>query len=513
MRSATMRGKLVGFITVSIFLVSCAEVQKQSEEKAQDDLARCKAAVAKQPVVPPVPIATAIEQYSFQMSMDALFASGMFRRAKDFPRPLPTDRKGSRVERATFKRELVNGALTDLVEIELAIWLGPVGDIPGGYMNSHYILRAKMVPYLITPETLPNIAQRKEWICRNQEHCSDDVGILLQFVFIDLLWKEGGRTIVTCGEESKSYPIHEVPSAVSEILTVAAETMATMPPKGIGLNNVINSLKDITGNAQLKLIGANIGTNGGIKIGLLFDGGQSGAFNKESPVLLTDPALDWEASIVPSLIHENINRAAQDRAQKKAAQAPLPVKLDRVSADLILGGIKVHVAGRVLVCGDVPFTFDTTYRLLLCAGSDFGSCENQPFAENVFRPATWQLACWAIEGLHSKLTEWIKKQILSFNVGEIGLSPSEMGLAQNGCASSLQKKWGGPPVGLTFPLQDDILFTTNLYVDRDLFLIGGRSEAQDDEKGIRRDEQGRRRDGLPACPWPQSNYRLPPLPR
>lgn len=258
------------------------------------------------------------------------------------------------------EEKVVGGEKLNILSIDIQPWLkGASGPT---VIQRYFQLRLKLVPYLITSDTIPDNVRRHNLLCSPSEsNCSGDSGVLLTFTLQDFLDKSFNES-VSCS--SKNYDL--VTAAMSKKLYKKLDEQKPLP---FSIDPIVKMISEIY-KSPTKLEAISIGTDEWLKIGLRMDKGDAKKFDSSYALLekFGDRA-DWGIDIDTTLISAGIKETVRKEAEKSAAPQPVRVTDDNIQISYIGNGCSIKVSGELLICGDIPFTSSVIALMSICKNS------------------------------------------------------------------------------------------------------------------------------------------------
>jgi hypothetical protein len=229
----------------------------------------------------------------------------------------------------------IGGERLHLLVVRITPWLRGEADKRVSLQRG-YVLRLKIVPYLITPMTLPSEEKRRALLQ------TTDRGAVLRFELVEL-YSLVNDEAVACS--SRNYDRID-----SGVLSGLYDSLAKQDPLVLPVAPLTGMVDGLVG-ASTNVVGMNLGSDRDLKIGLRFDRGAPGNF--ESHTSLTRyQSVDWGVSLDTSFVTAAIARAA---AAEAVAQDPSARVTPPVVVTYRKSGIYVDVEGVLKKCGDIAW--------------------------------------------------------------------------------------------------------------------------------------------------------------
>ncbi|MDX1905529.1 MAG: hypothetical protein SF053_00735 [Bacteroidia bacterium] len=250
-----------------------------------------------------------------------------------------------------LSQPLVNGQPVNRVSIVIEPWLKGAADTAVSLQRS-YELRLRLVPYLITPQTMPDAAQRTALLCPAGGTCTATSGVLIRFEFEELISRIHQAPVV-CG--SPQYDLID-----GQVLKGLFESLGNSKPLVLPSEPVEKIVSSLAGT-PVALTGVVLGSDLDLKVGLLFDTGTPRPFDANTWLSMY-PNTDWGISVDTSLVAAAVRRSAIASA---TATDPR-VQVNNVRITFERDGFGIQAAGQLNVCGGIPFTVTTSAQPQIC---------------------------------------------------------------------------------------------------------------------------------------------------
>ncbi|SFR22157.1 hypothetical protein SAMN04488564_10681 [Lentzea waywayandensis] len=312
------RARLLGLVSLGPLMVLMACADKQA----------C-------PLRPSAPEVAAVqtprsEQTNVNLELSARYMRALFRERLESSSEDPAGSTGARATTVDLTQEGVGASAKNLVRVGLVPWVKSASSPPGGTDSGrvdlprsfHLLLEIKH--HLVTAATQPDAATRRRWLDGAEE------GVALTFTFVALRDVTFGRDVVC--------PSSEPPDPIAEkILHGVFDGLRDQKPTVIPTALVTELAGSLTGGSA-KVIGANLASDGDLKLGFTLDAGTPATFAPET-LLVHHPADDWGFELDSTLA------AGLVTAQAKASVAANDFQaiVDSVKVEFSRQGIAVAV--------------------------------------------------------------------------------------------------------------------------------------------------------------------------
>jgi hypothetical protein len=360
----------------------------------------------------------------------------------------------------TLLEKTVNGEKLNVVEVTIRPWLRGSGatDAPVEFPGRSYILRLKLVPYLITPETIPDEAKRRAILG------DTDAGAVLRTELYEL-WSNIHQEPVSCG--SKNFDFID-----SSVLGGIYDSVAKAKPLVLPADQITGVATKLTGTAAT-LKGINVGSDLELKIGFELNAGVPSPFSSQAFVSRFSTA-DWgirmDTNLFTSAITASVNKQIT-ASYPTAALTSLGISFTPDGIDLNIGG-SIGTGP----CGTVTFTSKSLVTPLVRKNAEGTSLLLAPSSAPNTSMSAGATLCVLLDSIGRSFADPLGSATLDVRTG--------------GCLDVLapvQFSAGKDPKD---PTKDDVFYATDVDTDT-LFYIAGRSTFIDRELGPRPD--------VPSC--------------
>jgi hypothetical protein len=328
-----------------------------------------------------------------------------------------------------------------LADVMVTPWLLGNNGVHARWTYS-YTLRLKIVPYMVTTATVPDESKRRALLT------SSDQGAVLRF---DLQELRGHGEMIACS--SPNFNLVDAKVLTSLYHALGHEEPLRLPTAAL------TSIAEKMLGVKTRLIGLDIGSDSGVKIGFLLDSGSPRTFD---PFVTFGhlPSSDWgvmlDTSFVTAAVTAQIN--TQIGAIPSATVDAVSVAFQQGST-LGAGTIAVTVKGTLHKCGNIHFTSAVTVSVAILRRSD-GTVVFGPMTQTTTNDANLpQGACIVLD------------QIFSSIANPLGSATGTV--SQGGpCVNPL-----GDPVQFNAS-PNDVFYATAVDTDN-VFFVAGRSTFMD----------------------------------
>ena len=376
------------------------------------------------------------------------------------PADNPDPDSGVFVDKVSIVQQGAGAQEVNLADVTITPWLKGANGVHARWTYS-YLLRLKIVPYLVTPATVPDEKKRRDLLT------STDRGAVLRF---DLFELHGHGELTSCSSPNFNFVDAKVLTAVYQALS--HEEPLRLPTGA--LTTIANTMLGVT---DTNLTGLNVGSDGGLKIGFLLDRGSPSAFDSSVTFghLL---APDWAVMIDKSFVTAAIVKKVTDRVTQMP-DATLNSTSIAFNQDLSPGegSITVTANGTLNKCGGINFTATVEVTPLVRRRSDGSAVVFAPTTQKTTNSANFgQGICILLD------------QIFSSIANPLGLANATVNLAGQ-CVNPM-----GDPVQFSVNPGDQF-YATEIDTDN-VFVVAGRSTFLDGVLGS--DPSGR--PPVASCP-------------
>jgi hypothetical protein len=355
----------------------------------------------------------------------------------------------------------------NFISIDIEPWLKGASGKPAS-LQRYYTLTLKIVPHLITAQSIPDSTRRKELLrCGNDPKCGES-GVLLVFDFYELYSKSFSRK-VECPSSDYDLIDARVLTGIYESL-YGSQQKPPMAPLIVPAQQIIKIVSGLVG-APVNLTGVALGSDQDLRIALLMDQGSPLTFSSQTWLR---PGDDWGVSIDTSFVASSIRRKVEAKAREKDPAISITVNLTFAKSFYTTGprdDIIIDAAGSAPqgLCGVVNFSLKATAMPRVCRNANGRSvlqiCEGPS-------KITPELGLWSGPCLLFK----------TIFTGGMAVANITTGTPLS-CPEATELQFSAGP--------NDDLYATRIDTDG-VFYIAGRSQLLDTALG--------RTPGGPACP-------------
>jgi hypothetical protein len=292
-------------------------------------LAGCTGRPAACPQLPAPPAVASVqtpraESTNVNLELSYRFMRTLIRERLEGPSATdPAASSGARVSSVALSQDGSGASLRNLVTVGLVPWfLSSRGrtDLP-----RQFRLVLQIRPHLVTADVQPDAQIRRQWLA------GADEGVALTFGYSQLWDVSLGRDVV-CPQAGAADPIGD------QVLRGVYDGLRDQVPTVIPADLVTDLAASLTGG-QAKVKGANLATDGALKLGFTLDSGSPRTFSPETLVMTHHPSDDWGFELDTSLVSRLVAAKASGMVEAKDAVA----KTDSVTVDFSSQGLFVTV--------------------------------------------------------------------------------------------------------------------------------------------------------------------------
>jgi hypothetical protein len=398
------------------------------------------------------PVAVDSGQSSVDIELDDFY---MRKRIEEMVTTPSTENEGVTGSFAMLQEITVDGSKKRLLSVQITPWLKDKDGKPFS-IPRNYRLQFIVTPHLITPTTVPNLAKRKQLLCKaGDASCNSDAGVVLSFRFNEL-FDVADNEKVACG-------VGHYDPVDAKVLAGLYKSLDTHPPSLVLDVSVLRALvRDLTG-APADLVGLNVATLSDLKIGLQMSAGATHTFHPHAYIL---SGRDWAIWIDTSLISSSISTKA---SAKVASERP-DITVDGVSVTFVEEGLGVNIAAHLNACPGLGIPITTTVYPRVCknaAGrSVITTCSDPP--TNVTTGGLGPHACALLNAAWNGISDFFTDVYKVIFVSPYGLTTVTVGGNQCPVMSEVNFVVGS----------DDVFYATDV-MTLNAFGIWGRSTFMD----------------------------------
>lgn len=376
------------------------------------------------------------------------------------PADNPDPDSGVFVDQVSIVDQGTGAQEVNLANVTITPWLKGANGIHARWTYS-WLLQLKMVPYLVTPATVPDEKKRRDLLT------TTDRGAVLRF---DLFELHGHGELTSCSSPNFNFVDAKVLAAVYQALS--HEEPLRLPTGAI--TTIANTMLGVT---DTNLTGLNVGTDGGLKVGFLLDKGTPTTFDSFVTFGHLLPP-DWAVEIDKTFVTAAIVKKVSDQVGKtpNASVDSTSVSFDPDSSPGV-GSITVTVKGTLNKCGGIHFTSVVAVSPQVWRRSDGMAVVFAPTMQTTSNDAgIAQYVCLFLDAVFSSIGN------------PLGSATATVNLAGR-CVNPM-----GDPVQFTVKPGDQ-LYATEVDTDS-IFMVAGRSTFLDGV--LPPDATGR--PPVPSCP-------------
>ncbi len=317
------------------------------------------------------PLAAQSEKSSVNIDLSASYVKLRVREAVETKIPQDTTlipSNGVKVNAINLEEKGAGANRLNLISIDIEPWLKGASGKPAS-LQRYYTLTLKIVPHLITSETIPDSSRRKELLrCGNDPKCGES-GVLLVFDFYELYSKSFSRK-VECPSNDYDLIDAQVLTGIYESL-YGTQQKPPMPPLIVPTQQIIKIVNGLVG-APVKLTGVAIGSDQDLRIALLMDQGSPLSFSSQTWLR---PGDDWGVSIDTSFVASAIRKKVADKAREKDPAISITVGVTFTRSYYTTGPkdeIIIDASGSAPqgLCGVVNFSLKATAAPRVCRNTN-----------------------------------------------------------------------------------------------------------------------------------------------
>jgi hypothetical protein len=318
---------------------------------------------------------------SIDIELDQLYMRRRIEQQLEKPPPNdPTPGSGIFVNDVALSEETSGGQTLNALTLRITPWLRGSSGNPASLQRS-YRLKLKVVPYLVTATTVPDVDRRQAFL-------GGDNGAALRFELVDL-YSLTNQESVSCS--SANYDAID-----SQVLTGLYDSLSRQQPLVLPADKVTGMANSLLGSTT-KLTGMNVGSDSDLKIGLLLDQGTPTNFDPQTSLAHFSSA-DWGVRLDTSFVGAAIAREA-----RTAATAEPAATVNSITTAFVPNGIDVVVAGRLNKCGGINFTVNAHVTPLVRKRSDGKSILVAPSTQQTSNSGGPAFVCAVLDKIFSDI--------------------------------------------------------------------------------------------------------------
>jgi hypothetical protein len=428
-----MRGLLRAALAVAVLSPAGAAV------------AGCPGPAASCPQAPAPPAVASVqtpraEKTNVNLELSSRYMRTLIRERLEGPSATdPAATSGARVSTVALSQEGSGASTRNLVTVVLVPWFrSSTGrtDLP-----RQFRLVLQMRPHLVTADVEPDAQVRGQWLG------GADEGVALTFAY-SRLWDISLARDVVCPPAGGADPIGD------QVLRGVYDGLRDQAPTVIPADLVTGLATSLTGGAA-KLKGANLATDGDLKLGFTLDSGSPTTFSPET-LLVHHPSDDWGFELDTSLVSQLVSAKARGIVEGQDAFA----KTDSVAVEFSAQGLFVTVKAthrQNSPCPDIHITATSLTKV---------SVRTDSAGTSILIGKTGAPTITDDSDLVAKFCFLVDKALFGAATAVIGPA-----VGSGSCPDAL-----GPP--LSFDFGTDTFYGTSIDTD-ETFYISGRSKHLD----------------------------------